>query len=227
MATNNNGFLGGVSSWWDQTFVQPTQGVYQGVPNAMPAYKNSTGVVTPNGGAIPTQGGFAPITNIPQTDNWTPQNNNFAAPQTAQSVSPGTQPALFAPQTQGGIATPGTVGTDPSIFQAIGNHTDGSWVDNPNIASVGTPTPQTNFLSDVGSSLSNGWDAIGGMQGVSTGLNALAGIGQTYLGFQQLGLAEDQFNFTRNAWQQDYNMRLEDYNRRVTRQEDRDAAMAR
>ncbi|AUR82507.1 coil containing protein [Vibrio phage 1.152.O._10N.222.46.E1] len=227
MATNNNGFFGGVSNWWDTNFVQPTEGAYQGVPGAVPAYKNSTGVITPSGGAVPAPGGFAPITAIPQTDNWTPQNNNFAAPQTATSVSPGTQPALFAPQTQGGIATPGTVGTDPSIFQAIGNHTDGSWVGNPNIASVGTNPQQTSFLSGVGDSLSGGWDAIGGMQGLATGLDTLSGIGQTYMGFQQLGLAEDQFNFTRNAWQQDYDMRLQDYNRQVTRQEERDAALAR
>lgn len=229
MATNNNGFFGGVSNWWDQNFVQPTEGAYQGLPGVTPAYKNSTGVITPNGAATPVAGGFQPIvnSNTAQVDNWTPRNNNFAEPQTANSVSPGTQPALFAPQTQGGIATPGTVGTDPSIFQAIGNHTDGSWVGNPNIASVGTNPQQAGFLSGVGDSLSGGWDAIGGMQGLSQGLNALSGIGQTYMGFQQLGLAEDQFNFTRNAWQQDYDMRLADYNRQVSRQEDRDAALAR
>lgn len=237
MATNNNGFFGGVSNWWDQNFVQPTEGAYQGVPNATPAYKNSTGVMTSNGAAIPTAGGFSPITNnntstqtgygyIPQgTGTGSVSDGSVAAIFPSSQVTP--QNSVFTPQTQGGIATPGTVGTDPSIFQAIGNHTDGSWVSNPNIASVGTNQQQAGFLSGVGDSVSSGWDAIGGMQGLSTGLNTLSGLGQTYLGFQQLGLAEDQFNFTRNSWQQDYDMRLQDYNRQVERQEGRDAALAR
>ncbi|AUR87173.1 hypothetical protein HYP58_gp27 [Vibrio phage 1.097.O._10N.286.49.B3] len=129
--------------------------------------------------------------------------------------------------TQGSTATLDTLGVDPNIFQAIGNHTDGSWVGNPNIDNVGTnPQQQPNFLTGVGNTISNGWEAIGGMQGLATGLNAVSGIGQTALGFQQLGLAEDQFNFTRNAWQSDYDMRLQDYNRRVTRQDSKDSALA-
>lgn len=241
MATNN--FLNAASSWWDSNFVQPTDGAYQGVANATPAYKNSTGVITSNGGAIPVAGGFSPITNIPQTDNWTPLNNNFATPQTANTPFTPSTPftgsfgnnaaatgidtsQAFTPLTSNASAANANI--DPSIFQAISNHTDGSWLGNTNIDAVGTGnTQQAGFLSGVGDSLSNGWNALGGMEGVSQGLNALSGIGQSYLGFQQLGLAEDQFNFTRNSWQQDYDMRLADYNRQVSRQEDRDAALAR
>lgn len=50
------------------------------------------------------------------------------------------------------------------------------------------------------------WDNI------SRGIRAFGTLASTYLGFQGLGLAEEQFAFTRDAYEQDYQMRLDAYN---------------
>lgn len=46
---------------------------------------------------------------------------------------------------------------------------------------------------------------------VAGGLNAAANIGQTFLGFQQIGIARDQLEFQRNAFQQQFDIQREEF----------------
>lgn len=59
----------------------------------------------------------------------------------------------------------------------------------------------------------NGW-GLPAIQG-------LGGLAQSWLGFKQLGLAKDQFNFQKDAFTQNYNMQAQTMNRQL---EDRQRA---
>lgn len=83
------------------------------------------------------------------------------------------------------------------------------------------------FLNNIGldqearMSLFGGTDAATGNQslGIIPGImGAATGIGQTWLGMQNLGLAKDQLNFTKQAYQQNLANQIKEYN---TRMEDR------
>ena len=56
---------------------------------------------------------------------------------------------------------------------------------------------------------------FGGAEGVGA-VSQIAGIGnalaQSWLGFQQYGLAKDMFNFQREAFDKNYQMQLDSYN---------------
>ncbi|PTP95462.1 hypothetical protein [Vibrio splendidus] len=176
---------------------------YTGLPQAMP-----------NNIATAGQSGFTPL-NTSSTTPWVDlivaNNPNTNATSASQFVgTPAAQQQLFS------IGNIGLDGNAINPAQQSGMGSMGS--DN----SLGF-----NPLEPAGNTVSNGWEAIGGMQGLATGLEAVGNVWGTYNGMQAVDLAKDQFNFQKGAWEQDYNMRLEDYNRRVGRQDSKDAALAR
>ena len=158
-----------------------------------------------------TQGLFSPVQGMAPQSVSVPQGNTASmntgfSPVTSitpQSNITGNNPANLSMQGWGNY-------NEPTQMRGIGNGSVGAG----NGPATPPPTPGL-------------WDTIGGMEGVAQGLGALGGIGETVLGFQKLGLAEDQFSFTKNAWQQDYNMRLKDYNRKVSRQDAKEADLSR
>lgn len=94
--------------------------------------------------------------------------------------------------------------------------------------------PQTQAYGGVDMSLANqssgsmfdGFltDGKGGMGWGAQAIGAVSGLAQGYLGFQQLGLAEDQFAFQKNAWQDQFDIQKEDYDRKVSERNARVAA---
>jgi hypothetical protein len=108
-----------------------------------------------------------------------------------------------------------------------------------------TPTQTTavsapSFMSNIGDGLHNmvqsqGWQDAFGWTDPKTGishkgyaapvLGAISGIGQSWLGMKQLGLAQEQFDFKKDAWGKEYNNQVALTNeRRVDRQKARLAA---
>ena len=230
---SNTGFSWGdtidsAASWWDKTFNQPTM-VPEGYGSRpISNMKNTTGVLQAStGNLIDPSTGQVLMPN--QTDvtqaNAVTQPNIFNAGTTTPATTPVQTPAsitsadpssLFSPI--GSLNDINSAGFDQAVANNTGNAMTGDSF-NFDWQNQGTGTG-SNFLS-------NGWDAMGGMEGLSQGLSALSGVGQTFLGFQQLGQAKDQLNFTKNAWQADYDMRLADYNRSVARQESKDEALSK
>ena len=63
------------------------------------------------------------------------------------------------------------------------------------------------------------WGNIGeGLQGASS-------IADSYINYMNFKNAEDQLNFTKDAWQQNYDQSLAAYNRQVERQDSKEAAL--
>ena len=176
--------------------------------NAAPQYSiggNNPANMSMQGIFNPSVQGMAPQSvSVPQ-GNTASMNTGFSPVTsiTPQSNITGNNPANLSMQGWGNY-------NEPTQMRGIGNGSVGAG----NGPATPPPTPGL-------------WDTIGGMEGIAQGLGALGGIGKTALGFQQLGLAEDQFSFTKNAWQQDYNMRLKDYNRKVSRQDAKEADLSR
>lgn len=127
-------------------------------------------------------------------------------------------PTMFQPQAQSGFL--------PEFLQR-GNFTPSSG------SAIGAAAPSggggfiNSFLNNIGldqetqMSLFGGTDAATGNQslGIIPGImGAATGIGQTWLGMQNLGLAKDQLNFTKQAYQQNLANQIKEYN---TRMEDR------
>lgn len=98
---------------------------------------------------------------------------------------------------------------------------------------VATAQPQTNGLGNLfGLSPEQTNQLFGGTnaQGVTTQgiIPAAAGLGtslaQSWLGFQQYGLARDAFNFQRDAFERNFAQQTDAYNRSVRNQETTAAA---
>lgn len=186
----------GFQNWWNQNFVEPSVGVYQGIPSRPSApFKNSTGVITP-----------------PTLDNYSFLNNNFAAPASVGNNA-------FSPIGSSAVdnAIAGTTPTGYTPFTGSFGNTPATGIDTST-----SFTPVNNSPSFDWGSLTDGFD----WNTTSNVLNTGAGLFQAYTGYQNLNLAKDQFSFQKNAWQQDYNQRLDAYNRQVARQEGKDAALA-
>ena len=54
------------------------------------------------------------------------------------------------------------------------------------------------------------WNNAGTWEGIGQGLGAAASIGNVFLGFEQLGQAEDQLAFTKEAFWANYNQQVAD-----------------
>ena len=223
---SNTGFSWGdamdsASNWLNETFTQSGA-----VPRGQGNKPINTMQANPGNLIDPITGQVQMVdqTNITQANAVT-QPNIFNAGTTTPATTPLQTPAsitsadpssLFSPI--GSLNDINSAGFDQAVANNTGNAMTGDSF-NFDWQNQGTGTG-SNFLS-------NGWDAMGGMEGLSQGLSALSGVGQTFLGFQQLGQAKDQLNFTKNAWQADYDMRLADYNRSVARQESKDEALSK
>lgn len=89
------------------------------------------------------------------------------------------------------------------------------------------PEGNTSFASNAWGNtkeaLSNAWEGIGGWQGLNTGLQTATGLAQVYQGFQALDLSKDQYNFQKNAWQKNFAMQKDAYDRNVADVESRKA----
>jgi len=85
---------------------------------------------------------------------------------------------------------------------------------------VDTSVSAPSFMSNIGDGVHNmmqsqGWKDAFGWTDPKTGisnqgyaapvLGAIGGIAQSWLGMKQLGLAEEQFDFKKDAWQKEYN----------------------
>lgn len=58
-----------------------------------------------------------------------------------------------------------------------------------------------------------GWfDKIGGMQGIGQGVSAFANLANIYAGFKSLGLAKDQFQFSKSSFNKNFNAQAQSYN---------------
>ncbi len=64
----------------------------------------------------------------------------------------------------------------------------------------------------------------------SPALGAATGLAQSWLGFQNLGVAKDQLSFQKSAWQDQFNIQKEEYeyqkNRRSERQANYEASLS-
>lgn len=157
--------------------------------------------------------------------------NSGVIPNLQSTAAPSTQASPnmrqnFVPTPQ--VAAPVSTPTPGSGFTPISgpaySAANGSSAYNP----MGTATPQAqSMFSGVGETLSNGWDAIGGWQGLQSGLQAATGIFQAYQGMEALGLAEDKFNFQKDAWQANYDMQKDAYDRQVAQVESRKSFLQR
>lgn len=197
-------------NWWNQNFVQPSTEVYQGTQFASQPYQNSTGVIAPTPGTLPAS-----------TDNYTFLNNNIAS-RTAGSSS------MFSPIGSSAVnnaiagTTPTSLATQPaslSMADQYGYYNQGYGATN-NVTNSAVPTAQTGFDWGGLSPANWDWSTIGNVTDTAAGLFSI------YQGMQGLNMAQDQFDFRKNAWQQDYNQRLEAYNTEIERRAGRDAALA-
>lgn len=193
-------------NWWNQNFVQPSTGVYEGTSFASQPYKNSTGVIQPTVGTKP-----------PTPDNYSFMNNNIT------SATAGANNA-FAPIGSSAVSnaitgsTPVSTSAPMSVADQYAAYNSGYGATNNTISPMSTSTTGGfdwgNIMPDIN------WDTV------SNVTDAATGIFSVYQGMQNLGLAQDQFDFRKNAWQQDYNQRLDAYNTEVERRAGRDAALA-
>lgn len=86
------------------------------------------------------------------------------------------------------------------------------YYNSPETPTTTVPTQSGNFLGLDDAQFQK---LFGGAEGVGA-VSQVAGIGnalaQSWLGFQQYGLAKDMFNFQRDAFQKNYQMQLDSYN---------------
>jgi hypothetical protein len=156
--------------------------------------------------------GFTPITPTSTATNTTSNSLNLGP------VSSSTTPTS-------GLDLNAIANSYQSPFSSSATAAAGSGVRALNTA---TPTTgDTSFLSNAWQgtkdTASGVWDSIGGWQGLNTGLQTATGLFQTYQGMKTLQLAEDQFDFQKNAWQENYNMQKDAYDRQVAQVESRKA----
>jgi len=59
--------------------------------------------------------------------------------------------------------------------------------------------------------------SLGGMEGISRGLSAIASLGQVWNAMQSLNLQKEAFEFQKDAWNKNYANHLADYNNAVAR----------
>ncbi|AGH57610.1 hypothetical protein PYDG_00081 [Pseudoalteromonas phage pYD6-A] len=190
----------------------PSTGVYQGTGIGTPGGLNSTGVLTNNGPAIPSNRGFTPIA-TPQTTTVNPVNSMVNNSFSSIGSSPVTN-AINNTTAPTNNFTPFTGG--------FGNVESATGIDTANTFSQSIPTADaTTGWSSIGDGISTAWDSIGGWQGVQAGLNTASGLFQAYQGMEALDLAQDKFNFQRDAWRQNFAMQKDAYDRQVAQVESR------
>lgn len=85
---------------------------------------------------------------------------------------------------------------------------------NPTTNAGGLVGGVANKINNVAGDWSNSWNWLGGNGILPTafmGLQALGGLANAYTGLQQLGLARDQFDFSKNVANANLNNSVENY----------------
>lgn len=144
----------------------------------------------------------------------TPVANNFFSPIGSSAVTDAMNNSTFAPSANGGApftaeslaANTQPIDFTPAQQQAVtklpGNQSGG-------------------IFNSIGEGAGGLWDSIGGWQGVEAGLNAATGIFKAYQGMEALDLAQDKFNFQRDAFERNFAMQKDAYDRQVAQVESR------
>lgn len=109
---------------------------------------------------------------------------------------------------------------NPTVQQNLG-YTQGINSQQYNTQLANSSAASDNWLSR--SSAFGGTDAMGNISSgwAAPALGALGGLAQSWLGFKSLGLAREQLDFTRNAWQEQFNMQKEEYDFQKKRRDER------
>lgn len=165
------------------------------------------------------------ITPLPNNDGVLP---NISPAPVAQPIPMSTQGAGFNPiQGPSPMAaaqpSPMASGFSPISGPAY-NAVNGNSSYSPPITSgvPGVTGPSnTGMSTGFGDTLSSGWNAIGGWQGLQSGLQTAGGLFQAYQGMQALDLAKEKFGFQKDAWQANYDMQKDAYDRQVAQVESR------
>ncbi len=209
----------------------PTQGAYQGTPGAGNSFLNSTGVATPSGPATVSNGVASPV--FPQSSpaQFSPIASGPQNPSSAYSGSSFSPVGVSAPGIPGasGITTPATY--SGSNFSPIGGgagvnpYTTSSLVSN--LEPVSAAAGGDSMFSSIGDTASSMWDGIGGWQGLQSGIQTGLGAFQAYQGMEALDLANEKFGFQKDAWQKNYNMQKDAYDRQVAQVESRKEFLSR
>lgn len=190
---------------------------------------------------------FSPI--APTDPNMAPSFMDFSKMPSASNATPATAAPAFSPIAPIGApvnasAAPvtNTAPVATPVAPVNAPSTSLGWSDNmssQNPADLNNtsrtfnpiaPTPNaydnstmTDFMSNQPTPNAGGesslWQDIGGWEGVQAGINTATGLFQAYQGFQALDLAKDQFQFSKDAWTQNFNMQKDAYDREVTRME--------
>lgn len=148
-------------------------------------------------------------------------NLNFTQPQSDWGLD-------FAKQLTGNVASPGvdfnTQFNVPNITpnmpefsgmtnygQNMANNLTGDLSGNFNaVPNTGTPASGNPFMDWMfGSTNANGVRTQGNLM---PALGAASGLAQSWLGFKNLGLQKDQFNFQKGAFNDQYNQQVAQYN---------------
>lgn len=183
---------------------QVTNGAVPGTPVLNDPYPGVVPQVQPATSNIPVQriedtSSFIP--SIPQ------QQQPYVVGNTvAPTVNNTTQAGLFNPQQA------------PASFSGYGSrqYTEGLLQDQSDLSGLNNINAGDTGFS-FGSPSSWNWDGIG------TGLNLANQAFNAYLGYEQLQQGKEQLAFTKDAWQKNYEMQRDAYDREVSAQESRHA----
>ena len=105
----------------------------------------------------------------------------------------------------------GVGGPTPSVSQSFG----GGGFNYQPFQMPGAAGPgQGGMWENLRGSIGQGFDKIGGIlgsEGFQSGMGAFSTLANMYTGFKSLGLAKDQLNFQKKAWNKNYQAQIKDY----------------
>lgn len=152
----------------------------------------------------------------PTTGQW--DNGSFNAG-SMQNWSQSPSISNLTNASSGSVYTPNINAGTPQIGSGLGvNLNQPSQYTGTNVNSIGAQQSggfMDSFAgsTDAGGNFQQGW-----------GMTAAQGIGtlaNSWLGFQNLGLAKDQFNFQKDAWQEQFAIQKEEYEYQKQRRQER------
>lgn len=119
----------------------------------------------------------------------------------------------------------------PSIFNLGGltgtSVEEANALNNQRLIDTQGMTPEQILQFDANNINQNALNQQNFWNGVGTALDVGTSLFGAYTGFQNLNLAQDALDFQRDSWTQDFQMRRDDYERRLARQESKDEALSR
>jgi len=235
---SGNSIMNSFGDWWNQTFVQPTnrlpplrneqgQDLY-----GKPDYYRNQGIdprSVPNLSSAPTAQVNATQGAYPhQSPNTVPQSVGFT-PVGVPVNTPAANPVVAS------AGNTASLSTAPSIDSSAGSqYTAEALAQNTSpIALTGAQwdnignlpgNQEGGFLNGLGDSNVNpmNWTAEGMAQGLQLG----QGLFNAYTGYEQLKLGQDQFEFSKSAWEQDFAQRKDAYDYNKAKDESKWAALS-